>query len=66
MKLQKGKPNNQFFINLPNKIVKAKNWNKGELLEVLINSEGDLVIKKVSEREKNEQNKRKQNRSTIS
>lgn len=45
MKLQQmnGK---QFFVTLPNAIVRAKQWQKGESLKVEINKEGNLVIRK--------------------
>lgn len=36
----------QFFVTLPNQIIRAKGWNKGDLLKVEINKDGDLVIKK--------------------
>ena len=45
MKLQQmnGK---QFFITLPNQIVRAKGWLKGDKLKVLIDQKGEIVIKK--------------------
>ena len=45
MKLQQmnGK---QYFITLPNQIVRAKGWQKGDVLKVSIDSRGDIVIKK--------------------
>ena len=45
MKLQQmnGK---QFFITLPNQIIRAKGWSKGDRLKVLIDGKGDLVIRK--------------------
>ena len=45
MKLQQLK-NNQYFISLPSQIIRAKNWNKGDIIKVEINKEGDLVLKK--------------------
>ena len=36
----------QFFISLPNQIVRAKDWHKGDDLKVTINKDGDLVITK--------------------
>lgn len=45
MKLQQmnGK---QFFITLPNAIIRAKGWVKGDKLKVLIDVRGDIVLKK--------------------
>lgn len=45
MKLQQMN-NRQFFITLPNQIVRAKGWEKGENLKVMIDKNGDLVIRK--------------------
>lgn len=35
----------QFFVTLPNKIVRAKGWKKGDNLKVEINKDGDIVLK---------------------
>jgi|TARA_Y100000310_G_scaffold85507_1_gene82346 hypothetical protein len=45
MKLQQmnGK---QFFLTLPNQIVRAKSWVKGDEIKAIINNEGDIVLKK--------------------
>jgi len=45
MKLQQmnGK---QFFLTLPNQIVRAKGWQKGDKVKVLIDSKGEIVLKK--------------------
>ena len=45
MKLQQMN-NKQFFITLPNQIVRAKGWNKGDTITPIINKEGDIVLKK--------------------
>lgn len=37
----------QYFITLPNKLVKAKNWERGDELKIELNNKGDLVILKV-------------------
>jgi bifunctional DNA-binding transcriptional regulator/antitoxin component of YhaV-PrlF toxin-antitoxin module len=38
--------NKQFKITLPKPIVLAKQWLKGDELEVIINSQGDIVLRK--------------------
>jgi bifunctional DNA-binding transcriptional regulator/antitoxin component of YhaV-PrlF toxin-antitoxin module len=38
--------NGQFVISLPSQIVRAKNWNKGDLIKVEIDKEGNIVLKK--------------------
>lgn len=45
MKLQQmnGK---QFFITLPNQIIRAKGWNKGDVIKAIIDNKGDIVLKK--------------------
>lgn len=45
MKLQQmnGK---QFFITLPNAIIRAKGWSKGDSVKATIDSKGDIVLKK--------------------
>lgn len=43
MKLQRMN-DKQFFITLPNQIVKAKGWEKGEDLKATIDNEGRIVI----------------------
>ena len=45
MKLQQmnGK---QFFITLPNQIIRAKGWVKGDKLKVLIDPKGDIIVRK--------------------
>jgi len=45
MKLQQLKQG-QFFLCLPRELVRAKQWQKGDDIKVLINKEGDLVLKK--------------------
>jgi len=47
MKLQKMN-GRQFFITLPNAIVRAKGWNKGDDIGFSIDSKGDLVLKRAS------------------
>lgn len=46
MKLQRLKTG-QFLLCLPQPLVRAKGWEKGEELKVIIDSKGDLVIKAV-------------------
>ncbi len=45
MKLQQmnGK---QFFITLPNKLIRAKEWEKGTELKAIIDKDGNIVLKK--------------------
>lgn len=45
MKLQQmnGK---QFFITLPNVIIRAKGWNKGEHIKAVIDEKGNIILKK--------------------
>ncbi len=38
--------NKQFFITLPNAIVRAKGWKKGEDIKALIDQRGNIVLKK--------------------
>ena len=45
MKLQQMN-NKQYFITLPNMIVRAKGWVKGDEIKVEINKEGNLLLKK--------------------
>ncbi len=45
MKIQRMK-SGQHFITLPNMIVKAKQWKKGDDLKVEINEEGNIVLRK--------------------
>jgi len=45
MKLQQmnGK---QYFITLPNQIVRAKQWAKGDIIKATIDNKGDIVLRK--------------------
>lgn len=45
LKLQKmnGK---QYFITLPNQIIRAKGWKKGDRIKVVIDSKGEILLKK--------------------
>ena len=45
MKLQQMK-NRQYFITLPNQIIRAKGWKKGEEIKIEIDLKGNLVLKK--------------------
>ena len=45
MKLQQLK-NKQFVISLPSQIVRAKGWNKGDLIKVEIDKEGNIVLRR--------------------
>lgn len=38
--------NKQFFITLPNAIVRAKNWKKGDNIKAKIDNKGDIVLRK--------------------
>jgi len=35
----------QFFITLPNQIVKAKGWQKGQELKIEFDGRGNLILK---------------------
>lgn len=43
MKLQQMN-NKQYFITLPNSIVRAKNWQKGDTIEAKIDMKGHLYL----------------------
>ena len=45
MKLQKMN-NKQYFLTLPNAIIRAKGWGKGDSIKVNIDQRGDIVLKK--------------------
>ena len=45
MKLQQMK-NRQYFITLPNQIIRAKEWKKGDDIKIEIDQKGNLVLKK--------------------
>lgn len=45
MKLQQMN-NKQYFITLPNQIIRAKGWQKGDCIKALIDRQGDIVLKK--------------------
>lgn len=34
----------QYFITLPNQIVRAKGWQKGDTLKLVIDNNGNLVL----------------------
>ena len=36
----------QYFVTLPNAIVRAKNWEKGDQIKAEIHKEGNIVLKK--------------------
>lgn len=36
----------QYFITLPNQIIRAKGWKKGDTIKISIDSKGDIVLKK--------------------
>lgn len=36
----------QYFITLPTQIVRAKGWQKRDIIKVSINKDGDLVLRK--------------------
>ncbi|MDP6648390.1 MAG: AbrB/MazE/SpoVT family DNA-binding domain-containing protein [Candidatus Woesearchaeota archaeon] len=43
---QMSKEHGSYFITLPKQILNAKGWNKGDYLNVEIDSKGNLVLKK--------------------
>lgn len=38
--------NGQFFVCLPRQIVRAKEWKKGDRVKILIDTNGDLRLRK--------------------
>ena len=38
--------NDQFKITLPKALIDAKGWKKGDLLKILLDNEGNLVVKR--------------------
>lgn len=36
----------QYFVTLPNQIVRAKGWKKGDNLKIEINQKGNLELKR--------------------
>jgi bifunctional DNA-binding transcriptional regulator/antitoxin component of YhaV-PrlF toxin-antitoxin module len=38
----------QFFVTLPNQIVRAKGWSKGDNINIEIDKKGDIVLKRES------------------
>lgn len=36
----------QYFITLPNAIIRAKGWRKGEKIKALIDKQGNIILKK--------------------
>ncbi|MFC1697128.1 hypothetical protein ACFL1H_02250 [Nanoarchaeota archaeon] len=40
------------MTTLPKSLVLAKGWKKGDLLEFILNSRGEIVVKKVIENKK--------------
>ena len=44
MKLQKNEKTGQYYINLPNALVRAKRWSKGQVLEIHFNERGNLEL----------------------
>ena len=45
MKLQQTQ-DSQMFLNLPRAILRAKNWRKSDIIDIIITKEGDLLLKK--------------------
>lgn len=45
MKLQQMN-DKQYFITLPNQIVRAKGWIKGDQIKAVIDKSGDIVLRK--------------------
>lgn len=52
MKLQQMN-DKQFFITLPNQIVRAKGWSKGDIIKAIIDSKGDIVLRKDDNKQSN-------------
>lgn len=46
MKLQQMK-NGQYFVCLPRQIVRAKGWEKADVLRVIIDKDGEIKLKKI-------------------
>ncbi|HLC62789.1 MAG TPA: hypothetical protein VJJ21_00550 [Candidatus Nanoarchaeia archaeon] len=44
-KLQKSKTG-QFFLSIPNQLVRLKDWDKGDEIKFIIHDKGDIVLKK--------------------
>lgn len=38
--------NKQYFITLPNQIIRAKEWKKGDIIDAKIDGKGNLVLMK--------------------
>lgn len=38
--------NSQYFLTLPNSIVRAKGWQKGDTIKVVIDGKGDIVLRR--------------------
>lgn len=38
--------NKQFFLCMPSQIIRAKGWNKGDSIKIIIDQKGDLILKK--------------------
>ena len=36
----------QYFITLPNAIIRAKEWQKGDIIKAFIDSKGAIVLRK--------------------
>ena len=39
--------NRQYFITLPNQLVRAKGWRKGDIIVCELDNLGNIVLKKV-------------------
>lgn len=39
----------QYFLTLPNQIIRAKGWQKGDIIRAVIDGKGEIVLKKVEE-----------------
>jgi len=46
MKLQQIK-DKQFIISLPVAIVRAKGWKKGDTINAVLDSKGDIILRKI-------------------
>ena len=39
----------QFLITLPQALARAKGWEKGDILEFVLDDQGNIILKKVKE-----------------
>lgn len=49
MKLQQATKTDQYFLNLPMSLVKAKGWSKGDIIDIKLDQKGNLFLVKKEE-----------------